>query len=219
MKYSTLFFDLDGTVTDSAEGIYNSLAYALEKLGHPVEDKTVLKPFLGPPLSESLHDIYGFDEETSMLGVKYYREYYPQKGIFENRVYDGIPELLEKLKDSGIKIALATSKPEPFAVRILEHFSIDHYFDIIAGSTFDTSRQTKSDVLRYAVEKAGFPDLSHGLMIGDRKHDILGAHAVGIPCAAVLYGYGSREEFEEYHADYIIADIDELEHFLLNNNE
>ncbi|MBQ1545939.1 MAG: HAD family hydrolase [Clostridia bacterium] len=218
MKYSTLFFDLDGTLTDSAEGIYNSVAFALEKLGHPVSDKTTLKPFLGPPLTESFRDICGFDEETTLLGVKYYREYYPQKGIFENKLYKGIPELLKKLSENGIKIALATSKPELFAVRIMEHFGIDRYFDVMIGSTLDTSRQIKSDVLRYAVEKVGLRDLSQGLMIGDRKHDILGAHEVGIPCAAVLYGYGSREEFEKYNADYIIADIDELERFLLDEN-
>ncbi len=213
-KYKYLFFDLDGTVTDSAEGIYNSVAYALEKLGHPVEDKETLRPFIGPPLTESFREFYGFDDEKVRLGVHYYREYYPQKGIFENRVYDGIAELLKKLHESGKKVILATSKPEPFAVRILEHFGIAQYFDLIAGSTFDTSRQDKADVLKYAVKSVGVEDLKEALMIGDRKHDVIGAHKVGMDCAYVLFGFGSRDEAEEYGAEYIIEDVKKLGQFL-----
>lgn len=213
--YKYLFFDLDGTVTDSAEGIYNSVAYALEKLGFPVEDKTTLRPFIGPPLTESFKNFCGFDEEKTKLGVQYYREYYPEKGIFENKVYDGIPELLKKLHDSGKKVILATSKPEPFAVRILEHFGIAQYFDLIVGSTFDTSRQNKADVLRYAVQTIGADEPERSLMIGDRLHDVVGAHEVGMDCAYVLFGFGSREEAAEYKAEYIIDTVDSLGEFLM----
>lgn len=213
--YKYLFFDLDGTVTDSAEGIYNSVAYALEKLGFPVEDKTTLRPFIGPPLTESFKNFCGFDEEKTKLGVQYYREYYPEKGIFENKVYDGIPELLKKLHDSGKKVILATSKPEPFAVRILEHFGIAQYFDLIVGSTFDTSRQNKADVLRYAVQTIGADEPERSLMIGDRLHDVVGAHEIGMDCAYVLFGFGSREEAAEYKAEYIIDTVDSLGEFLM----
>lgn len=215
--YKYLFFDLDGTVTDSAEGIYNSIIFALNKLGYEVEDKNSLRPFIGPPLTESFKKYYSFDDEKTALGVKYYREYYPQKGIFENKVYEGIPELLKKLHESGKKIILATSKPEPFAVTILEHFGIAEYFDLIAGSTFDTSRQNKADVLRYAVESIGVEDLGEALMIGDRLHDVVGAHEVGMGCAYVLFGFGSRDEAEEYGAEHIIDDVDSLGDFLENN--
>ena len=214
--YKYIFLDLDGTVTESAEGILNSVAYALEKLGHPVEDKNVLRPFIGPPLSESFREFYGFDEETTALGVKYYREYYPEKGIFENRLYDGIKDLLKKLSDSGRTVALATSKPEPFAVRILEHYGVAEYFDLIAGSTFDASRNDKTSVLRYAVEKCGVTELDSAIMVGDRKHDVIGAHEVGMKCAYVLFGYGSREEAEKYKADHIIEDVAGLGKFLLD---
>lgn len=212
--YEYLFFDLDGTVTDSAEGIYNSVAYALEKLGCPVEDKTTLRPFIGPPLTDSFREFCGFDEEKTALGVKYYREYYPEKGIFENRLYDGIARLLETLSMHGRKIVLATSKPEPFAVRILEHFDIAKYFHLIAGSTFDGTVNSKTDVLRSAMDKCGITDPSTVLMIGDRKHDVIGAHEVGMDCAYVLFGFGTREEAQEYSAEYIIDDVDALGDFL-----
>lgn len=214
--YKYLFFDLDGTVTESAEGIINSVAYALEKLGIPVENKETLRCFIGPPLSESFREFYKLSEEDIQRGVLYYREYYPDKGIFENKLYDGIAELLEKLSKTEYKIILATSKPEPFAVRILDYFGISQYFDLIVGSTFDKKRMGKTDVLEYALKMCDDPDRSECLMIGDRKHDVIGARDVGIDCAYVLYGYGSREEAEEYSAEYIIDDMAKLEEFLLN---
>lgn len=214
--YKYIFFDLDGTVTASEEGILNSVAYALEKLGHPVEDKKTLLPFIGPPLADSFREFYGFDEEKCALGVKYYREYYPEKGIFENEVYDGIPELLKKLSETDSKVIMATSKPEVFAKRIAEHFDIEQYFDLIAGSTFDSSRIGKTDVLRYAVEEIGAAGkLDECLMIGDRKHDVIGAHEVGMKCAYVLFGYGSKDEAVEFGAEYIIDTVGSLGEFLM----
>ncbi len=213
--YDYIFLDLDGTVTESEEGILNSVAYALEKLGYPVEDKNTLRPFIGPPLSESFREFYGFDDETSARGVRYYREYYPQKGIFENKLYGGMEELLKALSETDSTIVLATSKPEVFAVRILEHFGVSQYFDLIAGSTMDGTRNNKTDVLKYAISQIGVTDMSESLMVGDRKHDVAGAHNVGMKCAYVLFGYGSREEAQSCGADFILEDVNALGEFLL----
>ena len=216
MSYKYILLDLDGTVTDSAEGVINSVAYSLEKLGYPVEDKSTLMKFIGPPLTESFKDFYNFDEDTIELGVKYYREYYTDNGIFENRLYDGIKELLKTLKENGKTVILATSKPEGYAKRILEHFNVSQYFDLIAGSTFDAERNTKTDVLKYALKESGIEDLGTAVMVGDRKHDIIGAHDVGLACAAILYGYGNETEFKEYGADFIVDTVKDLEKFLIN---
>ena len=214
MSFEYILLDLDGTVTDSAEGVINSVAYALEKLGCPVDDKSSLMKFIGPPLTESFKDFYNFDEETIQLGVRYYRDYYNDNGIFQNRLYDGIPELLKSLKQHGKTVILATSKPEVYAKRILEHFNVDLYFDFIGGSTFDAERNTKTGVLKYILKECRIDNLSDAVMIGDRKHDIVGAHEVGLKCAAILYGYGNEPEFKEYNADFIIDTVDDLKKFL-----
>lgn len=216
MRYQYIFLDLDGTVTDSAEGVINSVAYSLEKLGYPVENKSDLMKFIGPPLAESFKDFYNFDNETIELGIKYYREYYTDNGIFENRLYDGIKSLLKSLKANGKTVILATSKPEVYAKRILEHFNASQYFDLIVGSTLDSERNTKTDVLKYALQEIKIKDLSTAVMVGDRKHDIIGAHNVGLDCIAILYGYGNEEEFKEYGADYIVDTVENLEKFLMS---
>ncbi len=215
MSYKYILLDLDGTVTDSAEGVINSVAYSLEKLGYPVEDKSTLMKFIGPPLTESFKDFYNFDEETIELGVQYYREYYTDKGIFENRLYDGIHELLKTLKKHSRTVILATSKPEVYAKRILDRFGVSEYFDLIAGSTLNAERNTKTDVLKYALKEAGIEDLSTAVMVGDRKHDIIGAHDVGLECISILYGYGNEAEFKEYGAEFIVGTVGQLERFLL----
>jgi len=215
MSYKYILLDLDGTVTDSAEGVINSVAYALEKLGCPVDDKSTLMKFIGPPLTESFKEFYGFDENTISRGVGYYREYYTDTGIYQNRLYDGIEHLLKTLKANGKTVILATSKPEVYARRILDRFNVSRYFDIIAGSTLDAERNTKTDVLKYILQTAGMSDLSEAVMVGDRKHDIIGAHDVGLGCIAILYGYGNQAEFEEYGADYIINTVEDLEKFLV----
>ena len=215
MSYKYILLDLDGTVTDSAEGVTNSVAYALEKLGCPVEDKSTLLKFIGPPLSESFKEFYGFDESTVSRGIEYYREYYTDKGIFENNLYNGMEQLLKSLKAAGKTVILATSKPEIYARRILDRFNISRYFDIIAGSTLDVDRNTKTDVLKYILQTVEISDLSEAVMVGDRKHDIIGAHDIGIKCIAILYGYGNEAEFIEYGADYILNTVADLEKFLV----
>lgn len=215
MGFSYLFWDLDGTLTDPGMGITNSVMYALKKFDIEVADRSVLFPFIGPPLMESFRKFYGFDEEKAKLAVTYYREYFGVKGLFENEVYAGIPEFLRKCTEKGKKLILATSKPEHYAVQIMEHFDLEKYFDCLCGSHLDAGYETKADVIRDAFSRCNIEDKSKVLMIGDRMHDICGAKECGIPCAAVLWGYGSEDEFRKYNADYIIKDLDELEELVL----
>ena len=210
--FDTVLFDLDGTLTDPAEGITNSVAYALERYGIRVEDKKSLYSFIGPPLNDSFMQYYGFSSEKAMEAIGVYREYFRDRGIFENEVYEGIPELLDRIKKSGRKIVLATSKPEEFAVRILEHFDLIGYFDVVAGASMDEKRNKKGDVIKYAMEKGGL-SAAGAVMIGDREHDIFGAGENGLPSIGVLYGYGDRKELEAAGAAYIaeaVKDIFEL---------
>lgn len=208
--FDTYLFDLDGTLTDSHEGITNAIKYALTKMGEKIPPQEVLMRFIGPPLPESYGTFLGFDEEKITEGVRLYREYYSERGLFENRVYEGIPELLESLKNAGKQLAVATSKPEPFTHRILEHFDLAKYFDIVTGSLPDGTRGTKSEVVACALESCGVTDASAAVMIGDRKHDIIGAKNNGIACIAVLYGFGDREEFESCGADFIVGKPEEI---------
>ncbi len=193
MKKEILFFDLDGTLTDSAPGIIRSAKYALSHFGIVLEEKTMLK-FIGPPLLESFGGLCGLNEEQSREAIRLYREYFAERGMFENSVYEGVPEMLERLRREGRTLAVATSKPEPYAKAILEHFGLAEYFSHISGAALDHVRMTKADVLRKAVLQTGLTDLRAGLMIGDRRHDAEGANALGMETLGVLYGYGSREE-------------------------
>ena len=207
--YSHLFFDLDGTLTDPGEGITNSVAYALKKRGIVVADRTEPNCFIGPPLTKSFMQYYGLSEEDATQAVTDYREYFVPHGMFENKVYDGISDLLAGLKASGKRLIVATSKPEKFAIQILEHFGLLPYFDRVYGATMDLSRSKKGDVIAYALrEEKISPD--EALMIGDRHHDVDGAHENGLAAVGVLYGYGDREEHEAAGADFIVATVREL---------
>ena len=186
-----LFFDLDGTVTDSKTGIIRSVQHALAHFNVSRADNDLLH-FIGPPLRDSFGKIFDGDTTKAELAVQKYREYYSVTGIFENALYDGIGDLLTELRSAGRVLSLATSKPEPFALRILEHFGIADLFDHVAGAELNGPRNSKSSVLRHACGLCGVEDMQQCLMVGDRKYDVLGAHAVGMPCAGVLYGYGSR---------------------------
>lgn len=201
--YQYILFDLDGTLTDPGIGITNSVAYALEKYNISVEDRTELYKFIGPPLQDSFMEFYGFSEMESKRAVEYYREYFRDKGIFENEVYEGIPELLQTLKGLGKQVILATSKPEEFARQILEHFDLIQYFDFVAGATMDGLRSEKSDIIQYALEQCMIKDTSKVIMVGDRKHDIIGAAKNKLPAIGVLFGYGSEEELRNAGAKYL----------------
>lgn len=208
--YNYILFDLDGTLTDPGIGITNSVMYALKKFNIDVEDRATLYKFIGPPLLESFEKYYGFSKEESELALKYYREYFKPKGLYENEVYEGIEELLAELKSRKKILIVATSKPEAFAVEILKHFHLDHYFDFIAGATMDEKRTKKSDVIAYALEQCKITDKASAIMIGDREHDVLGAKRVGLDSIGVLYGYGNYEELENAGATHIVENPEEI---------
>ena len=209
-NYKYLFFDLDGTLTDSVEGITNSVEYALGQFGIIVNDKAELKRFVGPPLVPAVMECYGFDDPNAKKAVAFYRERFQDIGIFENRVYDGIKELLEGLKNKGYTLVIATSKPEVFAKRIADHFDLAKFFTYIAGATFDGKISTKTEVIEYAIKALGLKDRSEIIMIGDRHHDAEGAKETGLDSIGVLYGYGSREELTEAGATYIAPTVEDI---------
>lgn len=213
-KYDVILFDLDGTLTDSSPGIINSIIYALKKYDIAVENRAELRKFLGPPLHESFREFYGFDEEKSMEAVRFYREYFSTKGLLENEVYDGIPSLLKNLCDTGKRLIVATSKPQEFTDRIMEHFGLCEYFELIAGSNMDGTRSKKAEVIEYALQKCQITDKSKVVMVGDRMHDIFGANAVGIDSIGVEYGYGDYDELHNAGATYIVKTVNELEKLL-----
>lgn len=210
----TILFDLDGTITDSGEGIINSLKYALKAFEIHDYDEKILYKFLGPPLIESFMGLLGFDELKAHEAVKKYREYFCEIGLCENKLYMNIEDLLKSLVADGRKLIIATSKAEVFAIKILEHFNISQYFSIIAGSELNGTRIKKGEVIRYALDRAGIVDLSEVVMIGDREHDIIGANEVGIDAIGVLYGYGNYEELKKAGALRIVETIEELKNVL-----
>ncbi len=212
MTASCILFDLDGTLTDPGMGITNSVMYALKKFGITETDREKLYRFIGPPLSESFEKFYGFSTLAAMLAVDYYREYYAEQGIFENKLYEGIDSLLEQLYEQGNQIVLATSKPEIFAKKILKHFQIDQYFYFVSGSFLDGKRTDKAEVISHALKECNDPK---ALMVGDRKHDVIGARKCGLDCVGVLFGYGSRAELEEAGAKWLVNDVNELKSFLI----
>ncbi|HIX80579.1 MAG TPA: HAD family hydrolase [Candidatus Erysipelatoclostridium merdavium] len=212
MKQKHILFDLDGTLTDPMMGITKSVRYALNYYGIEVNNLNDLLPFIGPPLRDSFQEYYGFDEAKANEAVEKYREYYKNDGIFDNKVYRGMKECLQTLKDNGKKLYVATSKPEFFAKQIIDHFSLSEYFEYIGGSEFN-SREKKAEVIEYVL-KTNQIDNNDVIMVGDRKHDIIGAHENKIPCVGVLYGYGTEDELKQYQADYLVASVEELTELL-----
>ncbi|MCR5815839.1 MAG: HAD-IA family hydrolase [Ruminococcus sp.] len=202
-RYDTALFDLDGTLTDSAEGIINCIRYALEQTGREIPSDDIMRRFLGPPLVVSFEQLCGMSKEQAAEATRIFRVRYADIGLFENRPYDGVKEMLTRLKSAGIRIATATSKPEDYAVRILTKFGLIDYFDFIGAATFDESRHDKIAVLGYTLDKLGIKDKSRVIMVGDRSNDIDGAHHYGLKCIAVRYGYGNDEEFKAHSADFI----------------
>lgn len=218
-KKKVILFDLDGTLTDPGVGITNSVMYALEKYGIIVSDRSELYKFIGPPLMQSFENYYGFDKNEAERAVSLYREYFRDRGIFENQVYDGIKQLLGTLKAKGKVVGLATSKPEVYAKQILEHFELDGDFDFISGSMMSGERTDKGEVIAWAVRLLGEKQkqkytAEEMVMIGDREHDVIGARKNRITSIGVLYGYGSREELTEAGADAVVSSVGELAEML-----
>lgn len=210
MSISYLLFDLDGTLTDPGEGITNCVRYALEKFGIHASSREKLYPYIGPPLHHSFMQFHGLSEEDAARAVDFYRERFSEVGLFENEVIEGILDLLRDLQERGVTLIVATSKPEEFTNRILERYDLMRYFTCAVGSTLSGLRPEKADVIAYIREK--YPEIAaeNTLMIGDRKFDILGAHACGLPAVGVLFGYGDRAEMEAAGADYIVETVEEL---------
>ncbi|MBQ4354525.1 MAG: HAD family hydrolase [Clostridia bacterium] len=216
-----VFFDLDGTLTDPALGITNSILYALEKMGLGQPPREELYCFIGPPLLSAFQEYFGMTKEQAEEAIVRYREYFSVKGLLENAPYKGVDTMLAALKDAGYALFVATSKPEQFAVQILEHFGLAQYFDRICGASMDASRNTKTAVLEYLLSETGAVSASAAdgagdsaitviAMVGDRHHDIEGAKNVGIPSVGVLWGYGSAEELQAAGADYTASSMEHL---------
>lgn len=215
--YKYILFDLDGTLTDPGIGITGGVMNALKKFHIEIPPRTELYKFIGPPLKDSFMQYYGMSESDAVLAIDYYREYYAVTGIYENEVYPGIPALLSKLKELGLTLSLATSKPEYFSKLILEHFELDKYFDFIAGATMDEKRVNKDEVIEYALSTLHIKEKSEVLMIGDRLHDINGAHACGIDSVGVTYGYGDYAEHKNANATYIVNTVEEIYPIIIKN--
>ena len=212
-KYDYILFDLDGTLTDSGPGIMNGFEYALGKMGIDIPDRSSLRKFVGPPLGDSFEKTLGFSPEDAAKGIAFYREYYADKGVYENDVYPGVFELLDKLKASGKKMIVATTKAELMANVVMDHFGLRKYFDQMVASN-NTDRKNKIDVLKYAIENGGV-DIEKAVMIGDRFYDVTGASHFGIDSVGVLYGYGSRQELVDAGATYIAETVEDLNGILL----
>jgi phosphoglycolate phosphatase len=205
-----VLFDLDGTLTDPEEGITRSAAYALEHFGIHVEDPHTLTPFIGPPLKDSFMQFYGFSDADALRAVELYRERFSVTGIFENRPYDGVGELLSSLAREGLTLAVASSKPEVFVKRIMEHFGLSAPFAAVCGSELDGRRVKKAEVIAYALETLGLSPSPAVVMVGDRSHDVAGAKANGLRCVGALFGFGGREELEAAGADYLAESVEDL---------
>lgn len=208
--YEYVFFDLDGTLTDSGEGIINAAIYALEKYNIEVNDRSELRKFIGPPLQDSFSTDYGFQEDEIEDVIKIFREYYSEKGIFENTIYENIQTVLFELKNRGKKLVVATSKPEVFTKKVLDHFNISSYFDYVSGATLNNEKIKKVDIIRDAICKLGITDKSKVVMVGDRKLDVLGAKENGIDSIGVLWGYGDLLELEKVGPTYIAEKVLDL---------
>ncbi len=194
MKYTHCFFDLDGTLIDSSEGITHSAQYALEQLGRTPPPAKDLLCFIGPPIGYCFSHFFGMSEADAAAAVKHYREIYRVRGIFQVRIYDGIKALLKALTEAGIICAVATCKPRVFAEQIIKNIGLEPYISFVSGPEMDGTRNEKHEVIAYAMERLGIDDPEKILMIGDRLHDAEGAAHHGIDCAGVLWGFGSAEE-------------------------
>ena len=203
----TILFDLDGTLTDSGEGIINCAVLALEHFGLPVPDRETMRVFVGPPLDETFVK-FGVPKEKTDEAIRVYRSRYTTVGKFENFPYPGIAQMLERLKAKGHRLFVATSKPEGMSVEILEKFRLAQYFELICGATLDGSRSKKADIITYLLDKAG--DTQNTVMVGDTAFDVIGAASHGIPAIGVAWGYGKIEDMEQAGAAAIAHTVEEL---------
>jgi phosphoglycolate phosphatase len=207
---STVLFDLDGTLTDPLEGIGNSIQFGLAAVGLAPLAPSELPAFVGPPLQDSFAGM-GLDPAACDLALQGYREYFARAGLYENRVYDGIPAVLDALRSRGVALAVATSKPTVFAQQILEHFGLDQYFAFVSGAGLDGSHRHKHEVITNALAGLGGDPSAAGIwMVGDREHDVMGARHHGLPCVGVAWGYAAEGELEAAGATMVVTTPEEL---------
>ncbi|MDM5451867.1 HAD family hydrolase [Peribacillus simplex] len=216
-KYKVILFDLDGTLTDPKIGITKSVQYALQKMNIVEPDIDKLECFIGPPLQVSFAEFYDFDEKDTQKAIELYRERFKEKGMFENELYSNIAVLLKSLKEQQFTLVVATSKPTVFAEQILKYFNIDQYFELIVGSNLDGTRASKTEIIQYILDKYKEYTLSDFIMIGDRKHDIIGANNTGINSIGVTYGYGSFEELSHSNPTHIVKSVIQLKDILMGS--
>lgn len=219
MRYQYLLFDLDGTITDPKVGITTCVQYALEHFAIHEPDNQKLEPFIGPPLQDSFQQFYGMDPETAKLAVKKYRERFETIGLYENEIYDGMSDLLKTLKEGGCRLAVASSKPTVFVQRILEHFNVAQYFDVVVGSELDGTRVKKEEVVQEALRRLdpkGQASPAQMVMIGDRCFDVQGAKAHRLDSIGVAYGYAAPGELEQAGATYVVDTVQQLKSLLTN---
>lgn len=215
-KYTTIAFDLDGTLTNPERGLVASFSYGLEKMNIDYGDRAALKRFIGPPLYETWMREYALTPEEASRALLLFREYYQIYGWWDNEVYKGVPEMLARLKASGKRLIVATSKPEIFAKKVLRFFELDGYFDFIGGASTDKTRDKKHEVIEYALDAIGVTDRSDVLMVGDRSFDAAGAKACGIDSLGVLYGHGSREEVLSAGFNHVVESVSDIADAILN---
>ena len=202
-RYDYILFDLDGTLTDSSPGILNGFEYTLKEMGVEVPERSSMMKFVGPPLTESFGNMLGMSDEDTVKAIALYRKYYHELGgVFENSVYPGVREMLSELKKAGKKLIVATSKNMKGTKTVLEHFDLLEFFDFV-GTSNDTDRPNKIDVINYAIKECGINDLSKAVMVGDRHYDITAAVEAGLDSIGVLYGYGDSEELTKAGATYL----------------
>lgn len=204
-----VLFDLDGTITDPAEGIFNSIARALYAMNRTMISEEICRRFIGPALMDSFTRYCNMTPDEARQAIAHFRAYYGEHGMFECYVFDGIEPLFQRLKAAGKRLAVATAKAEPFARKLLAHYGIDRYFDCIAAASLDNARNDKADIIAYALSSLGVTDPRRAVMIGDREFDVIGAHAAGMSAVGVLYGYGTREELERAGAEFIVKTPEE----------
>jgi len=214
-KYKIILFDLDGTLTDPKVGITKSVQYALNKMGIKEKNLERMTCFIGPPIQVSFADYYGFNEKQTKTAIDHYRERYKEKVMFENELYKGILPLLQSLKAQQYTLVVATSKLTVFAEEILKYFQLDGYFDLVVGSNLDGTRSSKAEIIQFLLNHYASHSSDEFVMIGDRKHDIIGANKTNIDSIAVCYGYGSIEELYDSKPTKIVETVEELREFLV----
>lgn len=210
MRYKNILFDFDGTLTDSKEGITKSVQYALSKFGISVDNLDKLDKFIGPPLIDSFMEYCNFSREDAEAAVEYYRDRFSKKGIHEHRAYEGVRNLLIKLKENGFNLFVATSKPTVYASGMLKDLKLFSYFHAVVGCELNGIRNKKGEVINYVIDKYNLDNKKDIIMVGDRSHDIIGAKENGIDVIGVTYGYGSEEELKGSGATYLAESTEDI---------